>query len=66
MAMNKDAKALIRLAEKQGWRVAKARGGHFKWYSPNGAMITSGALDGDVRALRNHVALMRRVGGWTG
>lgn len=32
---------LIRLAEEQGWRIERMRGGHLKWIPPVGEFITS-------------------------
>lgn len=66
MAVTKDAKALARAAEKAGWRIQPTRGGHLKWLAPNGAIITSSNTFSEARGLKNHLALMRRLGGWQG
>jgi MarR-like DNA-binding transcriptional regulator SgrR of sgrS sRNA len=34
MASNRELKKLLNEAERQGWRIERGRGGHYKAYSP--------------------------------
>ena len=65
--MNKDWKQLRKRAEEQGWRVVATMANHLKWIPPNGGQILfSGKTPSDCRALKNHIANMRRLGGFNG
>lgn len=59
--VDKDFRALAREAIAQGWEVL-ASGRHLKWVSPDGKPIFSARTPSDHRAVRNHLALMRRAG----
>ena len=50
-----------RAAVQQGWRVER-RGKHRAWHAPRGGIVVSSVTPSDHRALRNHLALMRRFG----
>lgn len=54
----------IRMAEREGWSVRRAaRGGHLKWYRPNGTFAFScGYAPGNGRALDAVRANARRAG----
>jgi hypothetical protein len=61
--MKKDWKDLRKQAEQQGWRIERTCSDHFKWYSPNGNdIVVSGLSCSDHRAMKNHIAMMRRAG----
>lgn len=63
MANKGDFRAMIRTAEKAGWTVVPTRNGHLKWVSPNGGTpVFSASTPSDKRAIKNHVALLRRSG----
>jgi hypothetical protein len=52
-------------ARRQGWRVEQTgkSSRHLKWYSPDGkAVIVSSSTPSDHRAIKNHLALLRRAG----
>lgn len=63
----KPMKVLIRKAVAQGWKVTQTGHG-FKWLPPagdEGANVTpifSSATPSDHRALKNHIARMRKAG----
>jgi hypothetical protein len=50
-----------RAARAQGWRIEQ-RGKHRSWYGPSGGIVVSSASPSDRRALRNHLAMLRRFG----
>lgn len=59
---NKDVRALLKLARRQGWRVL-TNGNHFKWYSPDGkTLIVTANTPSDRRALMNMTRDLRRAG----
>ncbi len=58
----KEARELVREAERQGWRVEPIGDG-YQLYAPDGeTIVTIHVTESDVRALRNTIARMRRVG----
>jgi hypothetical protein len=63
-SLNKDLRQLIKESESQGWEVPPPRkGGHLKFIPPDGgAPLFHGSTDSDHRALKNHIARMRRHG----
>ncbi len=61
--MNKEVKAIIREAERQGWRSRLMSNGHTRLYAPDGkTQITLPGTPSDHRALKNAISDMRRVG----
>lgn len=62
MANKNEFRDLMRAAEKAGWKIEQGRAGHLKWKSPTGQMVVSSATPSDSRAIKNHLALMRRYG----
>lgn len=62
-----DWKFIRKRAEAQGWRIIKGkRTSHLRWLSPDGkhTIISSGSPS-DWRAIKNHIALLRK-GGYDG
>ncbi len=55
---------IIKEARAQGWRVERTKSGHWKFTPPDKTKkpIFTGGTPGDRRALRNHLAQMRRAG----
>jgi predicted RNA binding protein YcfA (HicA-like mRNA interferase family) len=53
MSVKKDVEQLIHVAQDQGWHVTKTKGSHWKWTSPQGAIVFSGQTPSDLRALKN-------------
>ncbi len=63
MASKKEIKELLAEAERQGWRVEKSPGGHWKLYAPNGRdLVVLPSTPSSSRTLANIVARMRRSG----
>lgn len=62
--MNKDLKAIVRMAKAQGWRVEQRGSGHLTFYPPDPKkpFIVSGGTPSDYRALLNLRAHLRRAG----
>jgi predicted RNA binding protein YcfA (HicA-like mRNA interferase family) len=61
--VDKDTRKMLAEAERQGWRVVEAKGGHVKLYAPDGAtIVTMGSTESDHRARANTLARMRRAG----
>lgn len=60
----RTVQAWVKLAEEQGWTVRQAlRGGHLKWYRPNGTFaFSTGTQPGGGRALDAVRANMKRAG----
>lgn len=58
-----DIDKLIKAAEQQGWRVDRTRRGHHRFWPTDGSdpIIHSGT-PGDVRAVRNLLARLKRHG----
>jgi hypothetical protein len=56
----------VEIAESKGWRVVEAsgRGGHLKWYRPDGSLgtVTPGTPSGGRRSMVNARAQLRRAG----
>lgn len=59
---NKEFRALIEQATKQGWEVTKTNGGHLRWLSPTGRVVFSSFSPGDRRAVKNTVSQLRLNG----
>ena len=55
---------LLRAAQRQGWRVERTNGGHYRWRSPDRSVpqIISGGTPSCHRAERNLLAQLRRGG----
>lgn len=52
-----------RLAEGKGWRVMKPKGGHWKWYAPDGVtIVTTPSTPGKGRSVDNMRLQFRRAG----
>lgn len=50
----KKLKEWERLAESRGWRVRKPKGGHWKWYAPDGiTIVTTPSTPGRGRSIDN-------------
>jgi hypothetical protein len=62
LTSHKDMRKLIRQAEAQGWVVKYGGGGHLKFLAPGGGIVVSPGTASDYRSMRNHVALMKRLG----
>ena len=58
----KDAKKLADQARAQGWTIQPTKNGHEWWLAPNGERILKSGSASDHRALKNHLALIRRAG----
>jgi len=59
---NKDFRALIDEATKQGWEVTKTNGGHLRWLSPTGKVVFSSFSPSDRRAIKNTMSQLRLNG----
>lgn len=68
---SKRLKPYIQAAEAAGWTVEISRNGHFMFYPPRGTQHPAGGLAGpvkasaspsDVRAHKNMIADLRRLG----
>lgn len=59
---NKDVRQLLIEAERQGFDVRIANGGHVRIRAPSGALIFDTATRLDPRGFRNFRARMRRAG----
>ena len=59
---SKEVREYRRIAERQGWTVAKTRGGHLKFTSPTGRVVFTPSTPGGGRALANMRAELRRAG----
>jgi hypothetical protein len=68
MATKKDFKGLRKAALAAGWRIEATAGkkGHEWWIAPNGARILTSPDPSDHNGIKNHIARMRRLGGWKG
>jgi len=60
--MRHDVAELVRKAEQQGWAVQQTRNNHLKWIAPVGKIVVSGSTMSDRRAIKNHLANLRRFG----
>jgi predicted RNA binding protein YcfA (HicA-like mRNA interferase family) len=62
----KELRAILVELERQGWRVERGRGGHYKAFAPTGeVMVTLPSTPG--RDLRPYIARLRRAGfAWKG
>ena len=60
---DKELKALIRAAEKQGWRVERTKKGHWQFYAPDGEnIVTAAGTSGGGRGTSNLLSRLRRYG----
>lgn len=58
-----DLKRLIRFARKEGWEVERTRGGHLAFKPPGGGRpIVTSNTPSDTRAVKNHIARLRKAG----
>ena len=60
--MKKDMAQLMDTAKSQGWSIELAKGGHFKWVSPSGAVVFTSCTPSDKRAFKNIQSDLRRYG----
>lgn len=58
----KDVRAVVREAKKQGFEVTKAGSGHLRFKAPNGALVFATGTRTDYRGHRNFLAALRRAG----
>lgn len=60
---SKELREIVKNAQTQGWRVERARNGHWKFYSPNGRdLIVEADTPSDWRGRKNFLSRMRRAG----
>ena len=60
---SKDFRKVIREAERQGWRVEQTKGGHWRFYAPDGVNIVHAAgTPSDRRSFDNTIAQLRKYG----
>ena len=57
-----DIDKIIRAAEQQGWEVTTTRKNHILFVAPSGARKPFSGTPSDVKAIRNHLAWMKRQG----
>jgi hypothetical protein len=62
MRLPPEQRKLAKRAAAQGWKIKHTRGDHVVWVAPNGKKLYSAATPSDVRALKNHLARMRKAG----
>lgn len=61
--MSKDITTLMRSARDQGWDVeSKKRSGHIKFTNPEGQHYFAAGTPSDVRAVKNLIAGLKRLG----
>jgi predicted RNA binding protein YcfA (HicA-like mRNA interferase family) len=59
----KDIEQVVRAAWRQGWRVEKTKGGHWKLYSPNGLdIVIASGTPRSHRSVEETIAELRRNG----
>ena len=55
--------AVVRAAERQGWRAELGRGGHWKLYAPDGkTIVTAASTPGARSSIDKTVSRMRHYG----
>lgn len=55
--------AFARAARRHGWTVTQPRrGGHLRFTAPDGTIVFTSATPGDMRAVWNAAAALRRAG----
>lgn len=59
---DKDIERLAKDAIAEGWRVEIAKGGHVKWFAPDGETLIVSSLTGSACGWRNFKAQVRRAG----
>lgn len=57
-----DLPRCISIARDQGWDVALTKNNHWRFKSPKGPVVFTSSTASDWRAIRNHVARLRRAG----
>lgn len=61
--LRKETRAIVREAERQGWRVEVGGGGHLTLYAPDGeGVVTVAATPSDYRSLENSISDLRKHG----
>lgn len=61
--MNRELKAIKKLAEQQGWSVEPTRSGHLTWRNPEGILVTRTATTcAGSRTIKNYIAYLKRGG----
>ncbi len=60
--MKRDLKEIIASLTRSGWTARKTGAGHWRFQAPSGALVFTGSTPGDVRALANLKARLRREG----
>jgi hypothetical protein len=53
MSLVKELRALLTLAENQGWRVTMTQKNHYKLVAPNGKVVFTSSTPSDSRAIKN-------------
>lgn len=61
--MMRELRAAERAALSQGWEIQPTKSGHFKWFNPDGELvtITPGTANGS-RTTKNYLAYLKRGG----
>jgi len=61
---NKEIRQLLKRLEKQGWRIVRNGGKHFKAYSPNPAheMLTISNSPSDKNAIKQILRQLKKMG----
>jgi predicted RNA binding protein YcfA (HicA-like mRNA interferase family) len=62
MSCKKELHQLLKKAEKQGWRVNRTKGDHYKWVSPEGQIVFSAQTPSDSRAIKNIIRDLAKKG----
>lgn len=58
-----DLKALVRSAERQGWRVRRTSKNHIAFYAPDGkSIVHAAATPSDSRSTQNAIAQLKKAG----
>ncbi len=58
----KFLREIAKVAHEQGWTCAKTRNNHIKFRAPSGETVFTSSTPGDVRAVHNLTAMLRRKG----
>lgn len=59
---NKDVNALIKKAQKQGWKIELTKSSHLRWTSPDGRFFHSASSPSDFRAIKYIRQYLRKYG----
>lgn len=62
MANKNEIKAIIRMAQAQGWVITKTNGGHLRWTAPTGGFVFTASTPSDNRAIKNIMRDLRAYG----